>query len=289
MSQELRARIDALLVEKPDADPDDETESDQETVDDDQQSIGLTDQEIEPDVDDEDETDDEETDQDESEEQEAQETDAPITAKGLAEKLAMSVEEIYKIEFPYGQNGESLSLGELKDVGVRARDIDSQSEQLEIDREAHTNDKMISRAEMQNIISLMPDIPQALVDQAQIQYRNVVNQERVLLMETMPAWSDPAVERTARDNILENLKTYGFTAVELKHMLDHRLVKLLDDFTRLKARAVLPKTVVKAATKRGKQKRTKAGSKQRSKNRERSNELRGKDTRGAINALLKDL
>lgn len=287
--QALRSRIDALLESKDDDQETDQDDDSQET-DEQQEQIGIADEDINAagQDDDDQETDQDEDDQETDQDDDDQETDESLTAKDLAEKLGVNVKDIYKIKFPYGRNGESLSLGELKDVGIRARDLDSQTTQLESDREAYTNDKMVSRAEMQNIISLLPEIPQQLVDQAQAQYRNVVSQERVALMETIPAWSDPAKEKAARTDILTNLKTYGFTAVEMDHMLDHRLVKLLDDFTRLKGKLVKPKSDIQAMKKgaTGK-KRAPVGSRKRQSNRKRSVEM-GKqgDTRGAINTLL---
>lgn len=285
--QALRSRIDALLESKPDEDDQETDQEDESQETDEQEQIGINDEDINAaGQDDDQETDQEDEDDQETDEQDEQET--AVTAKELAEKLGVNVKDVYKIKFPYGRNGESLSLGELKDVGIRARDLDSQTTQLESDREAYTNDKMVSRAEMQNIISLLPEIPQQLVDQAQAQYRNVVSQERVALMETIPAWTDPAKEKLARVDILANLKTYGFTAVEMDHMLDHRLVKLLDDFTRLKGKLVKPKSDIQAMKKgaTGK-KRAPVGSRKRQSNRKRSVEM-GKqgDTRGAINTLL---
>lgn len=289
--QALRSRIDALLADPGEKDQDDDREDDdapgdeesQETGDDDT-TLGLSDEDLIDTDQDEDEDQDQETD-----EEDDQETGEPLmTAKELAEKLGVGVKDVYEIKFPYGRNGESLSLGELKDVGIRARDLDSQTTQLDIDREAHTNDKMVSRAEMQNIISLMPEIPQQLVDQAKAQYRNVVNQERISLLSTIPAWSDPAKERTDRDAILVNLRTYGFTEVEMNHMLDHRLVKLLDDYTRLKGKLVKPKADIKAmAAQKGGRKALPPGKRKRAANRKRANEIgRTGNTRGAINALL---
>ena len=299
--QTLRNRIDALLEPKgkdddqetgdsPDAETiETDTDGDHINQDDaadssdsEDSQIGLSDSEIEG-GDSQEDTPESEPDQDDSQDQ-----GEPITAKSLAEKLGVDVKEVYEMKFPYGRDGESLTLGELKDVGIRARDLDSQTTTLEQDREAHTNDKMVSRAEMQNIISLLPEIPQALVDQAKAQYRNVVNQERISLMETMPSWTDPAKERADRDLILENLKTYGFTEIEMDHMMDHRLVKLLNDFTRLKAKIVKPRSDVKImAGKRGGKKSQSIGARQRQANRKRANELGAAgDTRGAIDKLL---
>jgi hypothetical protein len=230
--------------------------------------------------------------QKEDEDQESEsdpDPDESLDPKALAEKLGIGVDEIYGIKFNYGDDGESLSLGELKDLGVRVKTIEQEAETLEVDRISLENDNMTSRAEIQNIVSLLPmdAITPQLVAAARQQHDNLVRDERVALLSAIPAWNEPGAELAARGEILENLKQYGFREVEVNHMMDHRLIKMVHDFTRLKSR-LLPKTEeVRSLRKSGRLNKPA---------RDRSGESRrvtkakaiGKtgDVRGAINAIF---
>ena len=77
----------------------------------------------------------------------------------------------------------------------------------------------------------------------------------------------------------------GFTDIEMAYMMDHRLVKMIHDYTRLREKLVQPKAQVSALKKQGGKS---PGSRRTRKQRQVDNARRiGKtDTRGAIDALL---
>ena len=128
-----------------------------------------------------------------------------MDAKKLAEKLGIDVKDVYDIRFPYGEDGDALSLGELKDIGIRARTIDDDTERLSQRREKFVNENMRSRQELQNIVGLLPDIPPGLKDAAIRQHAAVQQTERINLLETMPTWRDPGIEAKARTDILDRI------------------------------------------------------------------------------------
>ena len=226
---------------------------------------------------------DQEQDQEQDQETEPVET---LDAKSLAEKLDVTVEEIYSMKFPYGENGDAITLGELKDAGIRARTIDEEVETLADQRNSFTNDQMKSRSELQNIVSMLPDgIPPELVQAANFQRQQAVQRERVSLLETLPDWQDSAVEEIARGAISDNLKQYGFQQIEIDNMLDHRLVKLMHDFTRMRQKIVKPAAEVQKMKKAARGRRVSKSSRGQ-KQVSTANQQRRTDLKGAINTLL---
>ena len=208
-----------------------------------------------------------------------------LDAKKLAEKLGVSIEEIYDIKFPYGEDGDAITLGELKDAGIRARTIDDETETLSNERNSFVNEQMKSRAELQSIVALLPDgIPPELVNQANYQRQIAVDRERSSLLEVLPAWQDQAIEKIARDAMADNLKQYGFQPIEIENMLDHRLVKLIHDFTRMRQKIIKPM----AHLQKQKKKRSSRGNR-KPKGQEQvqlATEQGKTDLKGAINTLL---
>ncbi len=225
-----------------------------------------------------------ETDADEVEQPEVVET---LDAKSLAEKLGVSVEEIYGMKFPYGEDGDAITLGELKDAGIRARTIDQEAETLSDERNSFINEQMKSRSELQNIVSMLPDgIPPELIQAANYQHQQAVQRERISLLEAIPDWQDIAIETTAREAIAANLKQYGFQDIEISNMLDHRLVKLIHDFTRMRQKIVEPKAEIQRIKKLGKRPRSGSRRTRGEKQVAEANQIGRTDTRGAINKLL---
>lgn len=132
----LRNRISALMdppAEKPDPPEDppvDEVKDEVEKPEDaekpeDQQDDDNLDADLEL-LDTDDNQDDDDQD-DEEQGENPDDEDQALDAKGMAEKLGISIEDVYEIEFNYA-DGESLTLGQLKDAGDRARTMDDEAE-----------------------------------------------------------------------------------------------------------------------------------------------------------------
>ena len=270
-----RERIDALIDAKPVKDPDPSPPATQDktpaadpeptkTKDEPAETLGLSDDTFDEEIGDDEQPDNEGESLGEAEAE-------TLDAKSLAEKLGIDVKDLYEMEFPYGENGEAITLGELKDAGIRARTIDEEAETLTNDRNSYVNEQMKSRNELQQIVSLLPDIPPGLRDAAIRQHDVVRQTERVKMLETVPEWRDPGKEQEAMNNISSTLKEYGYSDTEMSYMLDHRMIKLFHDFTRLKGKLVKPKAAIQAVKK-------KSGSR-------RKNPDRGKNKRDTAAAI----
>ena len=208
-----------------------------------------------------------------------------MDVKQLAEKLDIPIDELYAVKFPYGEGGDAITLGELKDAGIRAKTIDLETETLADERNSFVNDQMRSRAELQSIVSLLPEgIPPELMQQANYQRQLVAQRERTSLLETLPEWQDSGIEKIARGAISENLRGYGFQPIEIDGMLDHRLIKVLHDFTRMRQAIIEPR----AKLQKLKKKRAPRGSrKPRGQEQvDQASAQRRTDLKGAINTLL---
>jgi len=158
------------------------------------------------------------------------------TLEALAEQLGVKPDEIYKLQIPMRDDGTMVTLGALKDQAGKALDLDDQSAEIETRRTAFENDMLRSRQQLNDIVSLLPEVPPALVERARANQIEATDRERNALLEVMPAWKDDQVYQSAQADILEAVADYGFQRFDLDAVVDHRLIKLLHDFTGMKKR-----------------------------------------------------
>jgi hypothetical protein len=138
----------------------------------------------------------------------------------IAEKLGTSPRALYEsIRVPM-QNGEPMTIGELKNAVLNGRN----------ERIAYED----SAAELMYQRRNLELIGEALT-QEQAQHANGViahQQERELrlLVATLPAWKDEKVAKSEQASIMSLTAKYGLSKPETEALVtDHRLVKLLRD------------------------------------------------------------
>jgi len=139
----------------------------------------------------------------------------------------------YAQEIPLS-NGTKVTLGELKDF-YQAQD--ARTVEL-IERE---NKVMIQYAELQEMgqyLQLPPEV-RAGIEQRQAQH---LQQEHGLMLAAIPEFRDQGAFEKGRVAIFDLGKEYG---VDLTQVTNHRIVKMLHDFSRLKSAIKTAKANVK--------------------------------------------
>ena len=154
----------------------------------------------------------------------------------LAEKAGTTIEEIYKLPVAMSDGRPSVTLGELKDSYKDVDAIEEQRGALEAHRTAFENDMIRSRGELQEVLKMLPEIPEAVIAQARQKYAELIDNERAALLSVKPEWADPDKFMAAQDQMVEAIADYGFRKSDLSDVKDHRLTKLIYDFSVLKRR-----------------------------------------------------
>lgn len=128
----------------------------------------------------------------------------------------------YAKEVPLA-NGEKLSIGALKDFYQGF----AQKELALVERE---NRMMSQYQEMQELGQYLqlPEEARQRIAQKQQAY---LSEQHALMLQAIPEWSDKATFERARGQIFDLGKEYG---VDLSQVSDHRVVKMLNDFARLR-------------------------------------------------------
>ena len=184
-----------------------------------------------------------------------------LAMQSLAEKAGLTLDELFDTEVPLGGGLEATTLGKLKDQYQDYSQLTETKTAFEDQRTEFENDMIRSRAELQEIISILTaqgSIPQEMVVQAQNQLQDTRDRERAALLTIKPEWKDPAVFAVAQDQILETVSEYGFGRADLDSVLDHRLTKLLHDFHIMRERFKGANAQRKRVVKQSRQKRARS-------------------------------
>lgn len=139
----------------------------------------------------------------------------------------------YAQEVPLS-NGEKLSIGALKDFYQGY----AQKELAMVERE---NSLMTRTNELQELSQYLqlPDEARQVIAQQQTQY---LREQHGLMLQAIPEWKEQAVFEQARGQIFDLGKEYG---VDLSRVADHRVVKMLNDYAKLRASIRKAKDTVK--------------------------------------------
>jgi len=166
-----------------------------------------------------------------------------FTVKQLAERLQAEPAELYKaLQIDLG-NGESLSLGEIKD---RAKDLvkseailaEANDQRLQIENDLLVKNQALQRQAQAAGIQLTPE----LVEQMQAERKQYNELQDRIAVELMPEWSDTEARHEDQKRISKALDEYGFYEAEKALVKDARLLKVFRDIQRLREdiRAVKP-------------------------------------------------
>ena len=154
----------------------------------------------------------------------------------LAERAGISVEELYKLNVPLADGRGVMPLGSLKDNVIEGQRVEQMRETFDSQRTEFENEMIRARQELNEIVGLLPELPPGLIAQAKQKHIAHQDKERAALLEVKPDWADPATFQRAQDDIFEVVSEYGYTRADMNLVLDHRLTKMMHDFSILKKR-----------------------------------------------------
>jgi len=151
-----------------------------------------------------------------------------LTVQALAEKLKADPAAIYALEVPLA-DGETVTLGQLKDAYRSAEAQTKERQALTDDRARYDVDRRQSQEELAVLLRLLPQnaITPQLLSQAQQTLTENKAREGELLLKAIPEWKDPVRVAADRAEIETYVAGFGFTKHDLAGVTDHRLLRLV--------------------------------------------------------------
>lgn len=178
-----------------------------------------------------------------------------LNPKDIAEKLGVSIKDVYAMGVPFG--GELVPLGKLKDAYQDQERTKSERATNEARSIARENELMAKETQLRQMVKdVAHAIPPETAAKYEQQYKDYIQREQEAVFTSIPDWTDPAVLATERRAIQKTLRGYGYGEAEIAGLHDHRLVKLIRDYTALKGRVdaikkIKPKPQAKTSPKPG--------------------------------------
>ena len=169
------------------------------------------------------------------------ETPAPAkvkvtSLKELAEAAGIDMTALYDLTLGFRTGADPVKLGEVKDAFQSGLDLGDREQQLTDERESFQNEQLVSNRALDSLMSQLQITPE-LLERARSDFNGVVAREQKKLFEVMPELGQDVEKRKqAMTDIVQLVKPYGISGVEIANLADHRFYKLALDAAGWKAR-----------------------------------------------------
>lgn len=158
------------------------------------------------------------------------ESESPTDLKTLAETLKTKPENLYKLKIPMA-NGESLTLGELKDLAAKQDDISIRELEIEETRTKREADFVKAQAELREIVSALPKtaLSENFRESLRKKHEQAVREENQKTLDLIPEWKDEEFRTKEFSEIIEHMSDYGFPKTYLQTVHDSRTLRYIRD------------------------------------------------------------
>lgn len=143
----------------------------------------------------------------------------------------------YDLEIPIsasdgeGEGGESQTISQLKDHYQANKSFATDRDAWEETRRGQENEQMVARQQLNSLAVMLGDVKPELLQAAREGQALNAEHEARMLLQVKPEWAEPAVKKQAGDAMLAVAKDYGFSEQEFISIDNHKVVKLLHDYT----------------------------------------------------------
>lgn len=170
----------------------------------------------------------------------------PKTLADFAKENELDAAKLYDLHVAY-DDGESVSLKDLKDHYRESGDLQRSRDDFEDYRTEAQNEVLLARQQIDGVLRRLTEVvpaehlARAFTDyQADAAERARADKQR--LREWFPEWDDAQTKAADKAKLTETLKSYGFSSFEVDTIQDARIIRfgihamrLMDRYKRLKA------------------------------------------------------
>lgn len=161
----------------------------------------------------------------------------PKSITEFAEELELDPAKLYDLAVPF-DDGESLTIGALKDRVREAGDLQRSRDDFEDYRMESQNEIFTARQQIDGVLQRITELvpPETLArafNDYQTHAAETVKANKQKIREWFPEWDDPEVKAADKRDFAGVFKSYGFSDQEINNIADARLIKVGMDAMRL--------------------------------------------------------
>ena len=155
----------------------------------------------------------------------------PQQFNDLAEQLGMDLDDLYKLQVKSSEDGEPVTIEQLKDLHKERSDFQLNQIEWEENRTAAEQQLMREKAELQEILQALPQkaIKPEVLERLRNRSEQTVKVERQKTLEVIPDWKDAKVREADIAGMTEHLQQYGFPVNYLEQIVSHQQLKYIRD------------------------------------------------------------
>lgn len=149
----------------------------------------------------------------------------PTTLEAVAEKLGVSVADLYALEIGQpGDGEEKITLGQLKDMAQEKGSFKVEQLEWEEKRAAREAELVKSMSELQDLVAMLPKsaISQNLLQAVASKRAATLEAEALATVRAIPSWSNDDAKASDLRAMNKHLERYGFPANYAEQIVDHR-------------------------------------------------------------------
>lgn len=155
----------------------------------------------------------------------------PTKFNDLAGKLGMELDALYKLEISSSEDGEPVTIEQLKDSHKDRADFDLKVIEFEERRTQQEQDLMRAKSELQEILQALPknSVRPEVLERIREKSEKTTALERQKTLEVIPEWNDEDVRQSDIAGMAKHLEGYGFPLNYLKQVVSHQQLKYIRD------------------------------------------------------------
>lgn len=163
-------------------------------------------------------------------------TETLTDIKALAEKAGVRVTDLtFTIDDGDGKGPQQVSYADLKAGYAGAEKLAAERMAFETAQSEESQKLLAARRDFENIVSMIPpeSWPENLKAALAEQSRQTADYESRMTLQAIPAWKDAETMQADRADMQKYLEQWGYSAVEVDNIFDHRALAFVRYHTRL--------------------------------------------------------
>lgn len=149
----------------------------------------------------------------------------------LAGKLGMELDALYNLEISSSDDGDPVTIEALKDMHKGRDEFELTKLEFEEHRTQQTNDLTRAKAELQEIMQMLPAkaIKPEVLERIREKTAKQTTLERKKTLQVIPEWKDAKAREADITGMAEHLQGYGFPINYLENVVNHQQLRYIRD------------------------------------------------------------